>query len=89
MPVSPRQRESWAENMSQLAHDLTLYSGNTSLETALSVTPSAARQFFESESFKRWKQAKEDEINLLAGVNERLNAVIAGVNNVTKAASRR
>ena len=55
----------------------------------MSVTPSAARQFFESESFKRWKQAKEDEIKLLAGANERLNAVIAGVNNVTKAASRR
>lgn len=75
--------------MSQLAHDLTLYSGNTSLQAALQVTPSAARQFFESESFKRWKQAKEDEIKLMAGTNERLNSVIAALNNVTKAASRR
>lgn len=75
--------------MRQLAHDLTLYSGNTSLENALRVTPSAAHQFFESESFKRWKQAKEDEMKLMAGTNERLNSVIAALNNVTKAASRR
>jgi len=75
--------------MSQLAHDLTLYSGNTSLTTALLVTPSAARQFFESESFKRFKQAREHEVKLLEGTNERLNSVIAALNNVTKAASGR
>lgn len=75
--------------MSQLAHDLTLYSGNTSLTTAMQVTPSAARQFFESEAFKRFKQAREHEVKLLEGANERLNSVIAALNNVTKAASGR
>ena len=75
--------------MAQLAHDLTLYSGNTSLNTALQVTASAAKQFFDSESFKRWKQSKEDETKLLVGTNERLNSVIAGLNNVAKATSGR
>lgn len=75
--------------MANLAHDLTLYSGNTSLSAAHQVTPTVAREFFESESFKRWKQREEDQMKMLAGTNERLNAVISALNNVTKATSAR
>lgn len=75
--------------MQQVAHELTLYSGNTSLIEAMKVTPSAARAFFESKPFEAWKQAKEDDAKRISGINERLNAVIGGLNNVAKAMGNR
>lgn len=70
--------------MQQVAHELVLYSGNTSLIEAMKVTPSAARAFFESKTFEAWKKAKEEEAKRISGINERLNTVIGGLGSVAK-----
>lgn len=75
--------------MQKVAHELTLYSGNTSLLEAMKVTPSAAQAFFDSDTFKDWKKAREDDAKRVAGINERLNAVIGSLNNLAKATGNR
>lgn len=83
IPVFPSWRKIWAENLTNLASSLTLYS-NTSLKDALAMTVSTGKIFLESTVFDDWKKTREAEMKVQAAVIDRLNGVIRGCNLVAK-----
>lgn len=87
--MSPDSRIEWLETLKNLAYDLTLYSPNTSLHDAMRWTPAEAKDFFESNSFKKYAENKRQEQQNVVEMVNRLNSVIQGLNNVVKAVQPR
>jgi len=78
---------SWSENLMSLASNLTIYS-STSLNDALQMRPSVARDFFGSKPFDDWKKGKESEMKMQAAIVGRLNEVIRGIATLAKNSQR-
>ncbi len=81
--MSPTTRLAYLENYRRTAIELHLYSPNTTLREAYALTPSDAKDLFESKPYEQWVEGrKTDKANVVA-IAERLNSVISAVNNVT------
>lgn len=87
MPVSLEWRESWSENLMNLASSLAIYS-HTSLVDAMAIPASTARKFFEGKPFEDWKRGRESELKTQAAVVNRLNDVIRACGIVAKTIAR-
>ncbi len=68
--------------------DVVLYA-NTSLSDAQNLTLTQVSAFFQSKSFKQWREGRDAEVKLQVGIAERLNSVIRGLNIVAKVAARK
>lgn len=57
---------------------------NTPVNDALNLPVSVAKQRIDSKEFENWQKTKEAEFKNYAGMIERLNQVIVGINYVCK-----
>lgn len=76
-------RDAWVDDLRRLAHSLALY-GATPLPAALAMPRSEAAAFFEGKAYGDWRQAREQEIKIQAGIAERLNGVIRACGAIVK-----
>jgi len=87
VPASRNWRETWSENLMNLASGLALYT-HTSLADAMAMQASTVRQFFDGKAFADWKKGREAELKMQAAVVERLNRVIEACGMVAKTVAR-
>lgn len=86
IPQSQQYRSSLVENLTFLAHNISIYS-NASLIDAFNLTESQADQFLEGKAFKDWVKVKESEQKLQAALGDRINGVIRACGVIVKAVS--
>lgn len=74
------------ENLTYLAHNLSIYS-HTSLNEAFNLPQSQAEDFIEGKAFAEWAKVKESEQKLQVALGDRLNSVIRACGVIVKAVS--
>lgn len=88
MPVSPTQRNSYADDLIDQVAALALY-GGTPVPLGHGTYMSDASDYFQSQVFDKYRKGQEAKAKLSTAMFSRLDSIIKGIGNVISGLSKR